>query len=280
MIAIKNTLFVGKVLKYFESASSTNALAAEWLQNGHNDDLSSVTPNKGLSLRGAKYTEGVVFFTFHQTAGRGQYGNKWESEPHQNIAISIVLNPTFLNPREQFHLNKAISLAVYDVIAHFVTANGVRQAGVASIKWANDIYVNDKKIGGILIQNSLSGASIQSSIIGIGLNINQLHFPNLPHATSLKIVTGKDFDLMEIVEKICQSIEHRYLQLKTRNFSKIHDEYISKLYRFGEDAMYQYPDGTYFQGKIVGVNEAGKLCIESKKGIEYFDIKEVKFIID
>ena len=79
MIAIKNTLFVGKVLKYFESASSTNALAAEWLQNGDNDDLSLVTPNKGLSLRGAKYTEGVVFFTFHQTAGRGQYGNKWES---------------------------------------------------------------------------------------------------------------------------------------------------------------------------------------------------------
>ena len=273
MIAIKNTLFVGKVLKYFESASSTNALAAEWLQNGDNDDLSLVTPNKGLSLRGAKYTEGVVFFTFHQTAGRGQYGNKWESEPHQNIAISIVLNPTFLNPREQFHLNKAISLAVYDVIAQ-------NTEGGVSIKWANDIYVNDKKIGGILIQNSLSGSNIQSSIIGIGLNINQLHFPNLPHATSLKIETGKDFDLMEIVEKICQSIEHRYLQLKTRNFSKIHDEYISKLYRWGEDAMYQYPDSTYFQGKIVGISEAGKLCIESKRGIEDFDIKEVKFIID
>ena len=257
MIAIKNTLFVGKVLKYFESASSTNALAAEWLQNN--------------ALK-VSHTEGTVFFTFHQTAGRGQYGNKWESEPHQNIAISIVLTPAFLNPREQFHLNKAISLAVYDVITE--NTEGV------SIKWANDIYVNDKKIVGILIQNSLSGASIQSSIIGIGLNINQLHFPNLPHATSLKIETGKDFDLMEIVEKICQSIEHRYLQLKTRNFNKIHDEYISKLYRWGEDAMYQYPDGTYFQGKIVGVNEAGKLCIESKKGIEDFDIKEVKFIID
>ena len=111
-------------------------------------------------------------------------------------------------------------------------------------------------------------------------NINQLHFPNLPHATSLKIETGKDFDLMEIIEKVCQSIEHRYLQLKTRNFNNIHDEYISKLYRWGEDALYQYPDGTYFQGKIVGVNEAGKLCIESKKGIENFDIKEVKFVID
>ena len=280
MIAIKNTLFVGKVLKYFESASSTNALAADWLQNGHNDALTIVTASRA-------WQEGVVFFTFHQTAGRGQYGNKWESEPHQNIAISIVLKPTFLNPREQFHLNKAISLAVYDIIAQFVIARhgalslgGTKQAGGVSIKWANDIYVNDKKIAGILIQNSLSGANIQSSIIGIGLNINQLHFHNLPHATSLKIETGKDFDLMEIVEKICQSIEHRYLQLKTRNFNKIHDEYISKLFRWGEDALYQYPDGAYFQGKIVGVNEVGKLCIESKKGIEDFDIKEVKFIID
>lgn len=268
MTAIKNTLFVGKVLKYYDSATSTNALAAEWLQNVHNDALKSA------------HTEGGVFFTFNQTAGRGQYGNKWESEPYQNIAISIVLNPTFLNPREQFHLNKAISLAVYDVIAENITAKHETTEGGVSIKWANDIYVKDKKIAGILIQNSLVGANIQSSIIGIGLNINQLHFHNLPHATSLKIETGKDFDLMEIVEKICQSIEHRYLQLKTRNFNKIHDEYISKLYRWGEDAMYQYPDGTYFQGKIVGVNEAGKLCIESKKGIEDFDIKEVKFIID
>ena len=276
MIAIKNTLFVGKVLKYFESASSTNALAAEWLQNGQNE---IVTASKA-------WQEGVVFFTFHQTAGRGQYGNKWKSEPHQNIAISIVLTPSFLNPREQFHLNKAISLAIYDIVSQFVSANealslrGTKQTGVVSIKWANDIYIKDKKVAGILIQNSLSGANIQSSIIGIGLNINQLHFPNLPHATSLKIETGKDFDLMEIIEKVCQSIEHRYLQLKTRNFNKIHDEYISKLYRWGEDALYQYPDGTYFQGKIVGVNEAGKLCIESKKGIENFDIKEVKFVID
>ena len=276
MIAIKNTLFVGKVLKYFESASSTNALAAEWLQNGQNE---IVTASKA-------WQEGVVFFTFHQTAGRGQYGNKWKSEPHQNIAISIVLTPSFLNPREQFHLNKAISLAIYDIVSQFVSANealslrGTKQTGVVSIKWANDIYIKDKKVAGILIQNSLSGANIQSSIIGIGLNVNQLHFPNLPHATSLKIETGKDFDLMEIIEKVCQSIEHRYLQLKTRNFNKIHDEYISKLYRWGEDALYQYPDGTYFQGKIVGVNEAGKLCIESKKGIENFDIKEVKFVID
>ena len=276
MIAIKNTLFVGKVLKYFESASSTNALAAEWLQNGQNE---IVTASKA-------WQEGVVFFTFHQTAGRGQYGNKWKSEPHQNIAISIVLTPSFLNPREQFHLNKAISLAIYDIVSQFVSANealslrGTKQTGVVSIKWANDIYIKDKKVAGILIQNSLSGANIQSSIIGIGLNVNQLHFPNLPHATSLKIETGKDFHLMEIIEKVCQSIEHRYLQLKTRNFNKIHDEYISKLYRWGEDALYQYPDGTYFQGKIVGVNEAGKLCIESKKGIENFDIKEVKFVID
>ena len=223
MIAIKNTLFVGKVLKYFESASSTNALAAEWLQNGHNDDLSSVTPNKGLSLRGAKYTEGVVFFTFHQTAGRGQYGNKWESEPHQNIAISIVLNPTFLNPREQFHLNKAISLAVYDVIAQFVTANGVRQAGVASIKWANDIWVSGKKIAGILIENQLEGQQIRACVIGIGLNVNQINFSDeIGHkTTSFSLETKREWDREQILISLLQYIEIEYLALKKGQYATI-----------------------------------------------------------
>ena len=277
MNAIRNTLFVGKVLNYFEAADSTNALAVEWLsatQKKRSSNAYSVHKDAHTVQR-TPYGEGTVFYTFNQIAGRGQYGNKWESEPFRNIAISIVLSPTFLTAREQFHLNKAVSLAVCDVVN---TCFDNPYYNI-TVKWANDIYVLDKKICGILIQNALLGNQIQHSIVGIGLNVNQLSFKNLPHATSLKIETGKEFDLFELVEKLCQSIEQRYLQLKVRQFNKLHEEYLSKLYRWGEDAIYQYPDGVYFQGKIVGVNESGKLMLESKKGLEEFDIKEIKFVI-
>ncbi len=271
MNAITNTLFIGKVLNYLESALSTNALAAEWLQQ--QQQKHSHTYYSQRTLHG----EGTVFLTFDQTAGRGQYGNRWESEAGQNIAFSVILNPAFLKVHEQFHLNKVISLAVRDTIQSF--CNNV------SIKWANDIYINDKKVCGILIQNSLSGHHIQHSIVGIGLNIHQKQFNNLPNATSLSIETGKTYELLDIVGLLCQYIEQRYLQLKSRQFDKIHEEYIRHLYRFEEDAFFQrmyigqeIQEGDFFQGKITGVNECGKLIVETTKGIELFDIKEIKFI--
>lgn len=253
MTAISNTLFIGKVLNYYESAHSTNSLAAELLSQG-------------------KVTEGTICYTFNQTAGRGQYGNAWQCEPFQNIAVSIILSPTFLNAREQFYLNKSIALAIHDTISHYIL-RGV------SIKWANDIYINDKKVCGVLIQNALSGNSLQSSIVGIGINVNQKSFDNLPHATSLSLEKKTDLDLYDVVEKLCQCLEKRYLSLKSRQFDKIHAEYMSKMFRYGEEALYQYPNGSYFMGKIIDVNESGKLAIETKKGLEEFDIKEVKFMI-
>lgn len=272
MNVITNTLFIGKVLNYFESALSTNALAAEWLQHQQQKH----TPT--YSTQRAMHSEGSVFLTFDQTAGRGQYGNRWESEAGQNIAFSVILNPSFLQAKEQFHLNKVISLAVRDTIQSF--CNNI------SIKWANDIYIGDKKICGILIQNSLSGYHIQHSIVGIGLNINQQQFNNLPNATSLCIETGKTHELFNIVSLLCQFIEQRYLQLKSRQFDKIDDEYMHHLYRFDEDAFFQRlnnrhenQEGDFFKGKIKGVNDTGKLLVETIKGIEIFDIKEIKFII-
>ncbi len=156
---------------------------------------------------------------------------------------------------------------------------GTRQSN--AIKWANDIYMGDKKVCGILIQNSLSGSRLQSTIIGIGININQLDFPKDINATSLRLETGQLFELMPFVEKLTQCLEFRYLQLKSAiNFNKIHEEYLSKMYRFGVDAIYRRAiDGSVFMGKIVGVSPTGQLEIMSDRGIELFDIKEVKFEI-
>jgi BirA family transcriptional regulator, biotin operon repressor / biotin---[acetyl-CoA-carboxylase] ligase len=294
---IPNTLFLGKIWQHFEELPSTNEFMA----------------NSPLN------TEGVVMTTFNQTAGRGQMGNRWLAEPNQNLAYSIRLHPTFLQANEQFLMNKAVALAVHDLIDGEISDSKFQISGETSpsnfnshcearsnqtaneppsnfkshreaqshqtspvaIKWANDIFIGDKKVCGILIQNSLSGSRLQSSIIGIGVNINQLIFPKDINATSLRLETGQVFDLMPFVEKLTRCLEVRYLQLKsTMNVSKINDEYLSKMYRFGVDAIYRrMRDDSVFMGKIVGVSPTGQLEIMSNKGIELFDIKEVRFEI-
>ena len=281
MDSIKNTVFIGKVLNHFDELPSTNAYASELLlqpalklpnlQNTCLTDRNTCLPDK--------QAEGVVVSTFNQTFGRGQMGTRWESEPYQNLAVSIIFRPTFLQARQQFHLNKAVALAVTDFVAEQCGVKTNCGESKVCIKWANDIYVNDRKIAGILIQNTLSGADIQSTIVGIGLNVNQIQFNNIPNATSLKLETGKDFVLTDMLEKLCQCVEKRYLQLKTLRFDALHTQYLDKLFRINVDAVYQYPNGNFFTGKIVGVGDNGKLMIMTKTGIENFDIKEVRFVI-
>jgi BirA family transcriptional regulator, biotin operon repressor / biotin---[acetyl-CoA-carboxylase] ligase len=271
--SIKNTVFIGKVLHHFDELPSTNAYASALLVQGLS--VSNTEP----AFRGAFHSgEGTVISTFNQTYGRGQMGTRWESEPHMNLAVSIILKPHFLQARQQFHLNKAIALAVCDFVAMQYADGNAHLKNDVTVKWANDIYVKNNKIAGILIQNALSGVDIQSTIVGIGININQTHFNNLPNATSLKLETGKTYILMDLLEKICQCVEQRYLQLKKRDFDKLHTEYLDKLYRMGEEAIYQYPNGEFFSGKIIAVGDNGKLTILTKMGIENFDVKEVKFI--
>lgn len=266
MTTIQKTLFIGKVWHHSEDLASTNDLAATLVANG----AIPLSPDQNLL-----YTEGVVLTTFNQTAGRGQMGNRWLAAPNQNIAFTVVLQPTFLQAREQFHLNKAIALAVHDF---FDCLLSVPQKVHLSVKWANDIYYRDKKIAGILIQNSLAGTSLQHAIIGIGLNINQLEFPLEFRATSLSLETGQVFELPPLVESLAYAVECRYWQVKARQFGTLHAEYLNKLYRYGQEALYQYPDGEIFTGKIVGISDTGKLEILKNDAIERFDIKEIKFI--
>lgn len=251
---LKNTLFVGKVLLTFEELSSTNSYALDLLTK-------------------SKPIEGTVISTFRQTAGRGQIGSTWESDPDKNISLSIILYPTFLLPRDQFALNLAISLAVRDFIAKYTEK-------VVKIKWSNDIYVGNRKICGILIQNSLSSNAIQASVIGIGINVNQTFFSaNVSNATSLALETGSDFLLPELVENLCQQVEQRYLSLKNSPTAEhLRSEYLSHLYRFGELANYQRADGTIFSGVITGIDQTGKLLIAHNEIIEAFEIKAITFL--
>ncbi len=249
---IKNTLFIGKVFLDFPEIGSTNAFAAQLIAQ-------------------KKPAEGTVIFTSQQTSGRGQIGSSWESEPHKNIALSVILYPTFLPVREQFVLNLAVSLAVRDFIAKY-TEKPVK------VKWPNDIYVENRKIVGILIQNTIRQNALQSSIVGIGVNVNQITFSAAPNATSLALETGKTYDLYQLTERLCLSLEQRYVKLKnSADYQSIRDAYLDHLYRFDELAPFRRADGSTFQGKITGITPDGKLAIISDYGQETFAIKEIRF---
>ncbi len=249
-----NTLFIGKVLLHLEELDSTNAYALNLLSKN-------------------KPSEGTVISAWKQTKGRGQIGSEWESEAGKNITLSVILYPTFLLINQQFLLNQTISLSIFDFISRFVNTE-------VKIKWPNDILVRDKKIAGILIQNTLSANIFHTSIIGIGINTNQTIFKSdAPNPTSVKLETNQENDLNKFIALLCENIEKRYLQLRSRNESIIQKDYLSNLYRFQEDAIYQRIDNEdVFSGKIVGIDESGKLLIDHKKGQSAFSMKEVKFL--
>ena len=251
----KNTLFVGKVSHHFDNLPSTNEHATLL--------LSKSTPS-----------EGTLVITDNQTRGRGQIGSSWHSAPGENLTFSVILRPRFLLAREQFALNRAVSVAVCQAVSEIL-------GQTVKVKWPNDIYVGDKKVCGLLIQNTISGTYIQNSIIGIGLNVNQKQFPTeLPNPTSLSLEAGKQFELEEVLSLVCLHLEQAYLQLKNRQLGVARTAYRKLLFRRGENSLFEDTNGQQFRGSIVDVLENGRLQIESSDGeVLDFAAKEVSYII-
>ncbi len=217
-------------------------------------------------------SEGTVISTYCQTAGRGQIGSRWESEPDKNISLSAIFYPNFLEARDQFQLNQCISLAVFDLVKNCLPDHPV------SIKWPNDIYVGGRKIAGILIQNSLINTQIRSTVAGIGINVNQATFlTNPPNPTSLLLETGREHPLPDLVPQLCGHLEARYLQLKAGKIVPLQHDYLRHLYRFGQLASYRRTNGQTFQGIIQGIDEMGRLKVEVGGNVECFDLKEIRF---
>jgi len=216
-----------------------------------------------------KPMEGQVIITANQTKGKGQRGNTWESKANLNLTFSIILKPTFLKVANQFELHKISSLAIHDAIFP-ILGNKLK------IKWPNDIYYGDCKLAGILIENVLRGNSIEYSIIGIGLNINQLIFNN-DIATSLADITMHEHDISETAEFLLIQLEKRYLELKNNHSRELLSDYHNRLYKKNEQQLFKN-NGTIFTGSISGVNEMGKLLIESNGKLLKFDFKEVEFL--
>lgn len=224
-------------------------------------------------LKDSNAQHGVVVAARNQTQGRGQRGNSWESESGKNLLFSVLLKPTFLAVQHQFLVSKISSLAVVDLLSEVVPNT--------TIKWPNDIYVRDNKIAGILIENSFSSANLDTTIVGVGLNVNQKFFSDsLPNPTSLILETGTKFNIPSLLEKFCGYFELRYQQLKAGNIKQISHEYFSNLYRNVGFNRY-LSDGEEFYACIVGVRDTGTLILETKKEgeLKEFAFKEVSFVL-
>ncbi len=216
--------------------------------------------------------EGSVVYTLNQTQGRGLGLNRWESEPNKNLTFSILLRPRFLKAFEQFYLLKVIAIAVADFISIYTDK--------VSIKWPNDIYVSEKKIAGILIENSIDRDFIKQSVVGIGVNINQkLFYSDAPDPVSLTQVTHQEYDIEQCLQTVLDGIEKQYSLLVARDFKSIDSKYMSLLFRFNVLAKY-FAKGKIFTGTIVAVEPTGELIIVDNEGTtRHFLFKEVSFMV-
>ena len=249
-----STLFVGQNLIKLLAVDSTNNFLKRMVSNSE------------------PLPEGTVIMAENQYEGRGQVGSKWHAEPGKNLTFSILLHPSFLPLGEQFNLNMTISVAIQKALLS-ITGAGL------TIKWPNDIYFGHKKIGGILLENIVSGSRIKACIVGIGINVNQEVFETelQQRAGSIFQILQKHVDLIALLAEICSHIEAGYLKLKAGNHAGLRNEYLNSLYQFNVKANYRQ-NGEIIEGKITDVSENGLLSLETSNGLKSYNFKEIEFI--
>jgi BirA family biotin operon repressor/biotin-[acetyl-CoA-carboxylase] ligase len=227
---------------------------------------------KELASNSKPLIEGTVIMAETQYAGRGQQQNGWHAEPDKNLTFSILLKPSFLPVTQQFDLVRAVSLGVFDALQPLLGEK-------LKIKWPNDIYYGNRKLGGMLIENMIQGGQIKNAIVGIGLNVNQQDFPDfLPNATSVKQILQQDYDLNTLLSDICRHVEAYYLNLKAGKNLFVRETYLSRLYWLNEQKEYKSKEGQ-FAGTIKNVRDNGILVVENSNHEELeFSLKEIEFV--
>jgi len=209
----------------------------------------------------------------YQTQGRGQMHTQWESEHSKNLLFSMFLVFDNYLITDQFYLTCAVSLGIYKVLSEYEIKD-------LSVKWPNDIMAGDQKIAGILIENTLVQDRIKNAIIGVGLNVNQVLFPDyVPNAVSMKNITGKEFNREIILKKLIDSIIFYVDKLNAKEYGFLKHTYEEVMYKKGKSILFEDMKGKTFMARILGVSKQGKLLLE-EEGIHLrlYDFKEVKFL--
>ena len=208
-----------------------------------------------------------------QTAGKGMGSNSWESEVGKNLTFSLAVDMGFLPAERQFLLSEAVPLGIVEVLDKLLPTEKL------CIKWPNDIYYGNRKLAGILINSTIKANMMDISIIGIGLNVNQMQFQNWPtHPVSLKLITGKDFELQPLLEQLAEHIIKKVEQLKS-NPTTIEQDYLKRLFRYRTWADYEV-DGKVLRLFMTGIDPFGRLqLVDEQQTLYTFDIKEIKFVL-
>lgn len=223
---------------------------------------------------GKDLDEGFAIQAGFQTAGRGQGNTTWESEAGKNLLCSVLLKPHFLAPAKQFLLNKCFALAIIKTLSQIDTRHAY------AIKWPNDIYTGNKKISGTLIENRILGTTLEVCVAGIAININQQRFNDeIPNPTSLSILNQREYNTKECLESLIKHIMKLYSYLKENQIEHIHQAYLHHLLGYNKEMRF-LTMGNVLLGKIVGVNDHGKLILEDEKtNIREFGMKEIEFLL-
>lgn len=240
---------IGRKIIYKDTLESTNNYAANLLSEN-------------------KIEHGTVILAGNQTAGKGQRGSQWDSEPYKNLAFTCFLQHDNLAVSRHFYLNQAISLACVSFL------NSIHPG--FSIKWPNDLVHKSAKIGGILVENQLSGETVKSSIAGIGINLNQMEFGGY-NATSLQLLTGETYDTNEIALLLCEQLNFWYNELKLGKWDRIRTSYLDRLWLLNSKSRFRDEEGE-FEGLITGTDEAGQLLVQRETGTRAYQNKEITFL--
>lgn len=222
-----------------------------------------------LEYQPAEGEDATICVADFQTAGRGCGSNSWESERGKNLLFSLLIHPTDIEAREQFHISMAISLAICDAMQSY----GMKDV---SVKWPNDIYWKDKKLCGILIENRLSGTFIRDSIIGIGLNVNQdVFLSDVPNPVSMRQILGREFNRDEVLRRILAKLNVCRCMV---DFTYM--RYNAMLYRRGK-GFFPFRDASgNFMAEILESDRSGLLMLRKQGGeVQSYAFKEVQFII-
>ncbi len=252
---MQESLFIGKNVIHLDTTPSTN------------DYLKQLCDKQSV-------LDGTVVYTTSQTAGRGQQGNTWQMEQNTGLALSYFLKPNFLPIEKQFYLSMAVSLAVREFCEHYTDQE-------VAIKWPNDILVNQKKVAGILIENTIQGSKIAQTVVGVGINVKQQKFPSdLAHATSLAIEGDQehtDFNIKSMLAVMSAYLEKYYLQLRQTNYQFLSKAYTTSLWRYHQTQDF-YKGEQLLRGEITGIYKDGRIEIDINGKLQRYAMQEVKFI--
>lgn len=253
-----HTIFTGKRFIHLDSTSSTNLYAL--------DLLTKTNP-----------IDGTVILADNQTKGKGQMGNNWYSEQGKSLTLSIIYKTNFLKAMEQAYLNFALSIGIIEAIGRFVT-----NKADLKLKWPNDLFYKNTKFGGILIENSIRGALLEHTVIGIGINVEKMDFPAEINATFVNQFSDSKVSIELLTKAICEEVEKSYLKLRqgSVSFASIKSLYESFLWGKGKESGFLLNDESPIIATIIGVDTYGRLLLNIDGEEKCFDNKALTFTIN